>query len=236
MEVLIAFCFGLVFGSFFNVVIYRLPRGLSLIKPGSHCPNCGRRLSADELIPVFSFLLQKGRCKTCRGKIHWRYPLVEFISSLGFALFVRTNAGWTEVFASLVFFSLLIILAFIDLEHKILPNVLTLPGIGLGLMFALMGWTIPLTASVIGAVLGLTLMAGIALVSGGGLGIGDAKLMAMIGAFLGWIPVLYVLFWASVLGSITGVLYLYVTKQGRKTPIPFGPSIAAAALAYVLFL
>ena len=127
-------------------------------------------------------------------------------------------------------FSLLFLLALIDLEHKVLPNVLTVPGIVLGLVFALLGWTSFFWASVLGAAVGFLLMFLIALISRGGMGMGDVKLMAMIGAFLGWKSVFYVLFGASVLGSIGGILYLYLTKQDRKTPIPFGPSLAVAAL------
>jgi prepilin signal peptidase PulO-like enzyme (type II secretory pathway) len=224
------FVFGLVLGSFYNVVIYRVPRKLSLIKPGSSCPHCGHRLGASELVPVLSFFWQKRRCKECGGAIAWRYPLVEFVTGLSFALIAWKSSLLSELVIGLVFFSLLLILALIDLEHKLLPDVLTLPGTALGLLLALLGLTISFWSSVLGAAVGFVLMLLIALISRGGMGMGDVKLMAMIGAFMGWKAVFFVLFGASLLGSIGGILYLYITKQDRRTPIPFGPSMAVAAL------
>lgn len=238
MDVLLGlwlFLLGLVLGSFYNVVIYRLPRGLSLISPGSSCPNCKHRLRANELIPVLSFLWQRGVCKKCGTRISWRYPLIELLTGFGFlAIFWHSSQGG-ELLAGLVFFSLLLLLALIDLEHKLLLNVLTIPGVILGLLFALLGWTSPFWISVLGAVVGFLLMFAIALISRGGMGMGDVKFMAMIGAFLGWKGVFYVLFGASLVGSIGGLLYLYLTKQDRKTPIPFGPSMALAALIVYFF-
>lgn len=236
MLVILAFCFGLVFGSFFNVVVYRLPRGLSLVKPGSHCPRCGHRLSAAELVPVFSYLWLRGKCKSCGERIHWRYPFLELLTGVGFVLVAWTSSGLTDLLSGLVFFSLLLVLAFIDLDHKVLPNVLTLPGLVLGLIFSLLGWTIPIVHSLVGAVLGFGVITLIVLVSKGGMGMGDAKLMALIGSFLGWIPVFYVIFWASALGAVVTIIYLYLTKQDRKTPVPFGPFLAVAALACYLFV
>ena len=226
------FVFGLVFGSFFNVVIYRLPRGLSLVKPGSRCPHCGHELKAFELLPIFSFLWQKGRCRACKSAISWRYPVVELVTGLGFALVAWHSVAWSDYVVGLVFFSAMVVLALIDLEHKVLPNVLTLPGVALGLLFALLNWTIPLWPSLLGTLVGFGLLFAIALISRGGMGIGDAKLMALIGSFFGWKAVFYILFGAALLGSVGGLIFLYVTKQGRKTPIPFGPSLAAAALVY----
>ena len=233
MEVLLGFwlfLLGLVLGSFYNVVIYRLPRKLSLVKPGSSCPKCGHRLGVSELVPVLSFLWQKGACKECGNQIALRYPLVELASGLGFLAILWHSSSLGELFSGLVFFSLLLLLALIDLEHKLLPNVFTVSGIVFGLVFALLEWTSPFGTSVLGAGIGFLLMFLIALISRGAMGMGDVKFMAMIGAFLGWKSVFYVLFGASLLGSIGGILYLYITKQDRKTPIPFGPSMAVAAL------
>ena len=224
------FVLGLVLGSFFNVVVYRLPRKLSLIRPGSSCPHCGHRLSAGELVPIVSFLLQKGRCRECREPIAWRYPLVELVTGLGFALIALHSTSFSELVVGVVFFSLLLLLALIDFAHKLLLNVLTVPGIIIGLLFSLLGWTMPFWHSVLGAGAGFLLMFLIALISRGGMGMGDVKLMAMIGAFLGWRAVFLVLFGASVVGSIGGILYIYLTKQDRKTPIPFGPALALATL------
>jgi prepilin signal peptidase PulO-like enzyme (type II secretory pathway) len=239
VELVVALCsflFGLAFGSFLNVVIYRVPRGLSVVKPGSSCPKCGHRLGPVELVPLLSFFLQRGRCRACGERISWRYPLVEFLTGLGFAFVAWTSPAWTEFVVGCVFFSLLLVLAFIDLDHKILPNVLTLPGVVLGFAFSVLGWTGSVLDSVLGAVVGFGLITLIAVISRGGMGMGDAKLMAMIGAFSGWKAVFYVLFGASLLGSIGGIIYLYVTKQDRKTPIPFGPSLAVAAIVMYFFL
>jgi leader peptidase (prepilin peptidase)/N-methyltransferase len=224
------FCLGLVLGSFYNVVIYRLPRKMSLVKPGSSCPHCGHRLGAGELIPVLSFLWQKGRCKSCGSRISLRYPIIELTAGIGFAVTAYLSSSLPEMLVGAVFFSLLLLLAVIDLEHKVLPDALTLPGIGLGLLFALLGWTSSVLISLLGAVFGFGLMVAIALISRGGMGMGDAKMMALIGSFLGWKAILYVLFVASVVGSVCGILYLYLTQQDRKTPIPFGPCLALAAM------
>lgn len=145
-------------------------------------------------------------------------------------LWINGFALWPRIF------SLLLVLAFIDLDHKVLPNVLTLPGLVSGLIFSLLGWTIPVVHSLVGAVLGFGVITLIVLVSKGGMGMGDAKLMALIGSFLGWIPVFYVIFWASALGAVVTIIYLYLTKQDRKTPVPFGPFLAVAALAYFFFV
>ena len=232
--IILFFVFGLVFGSFYNVIVYRLPKGMSLVKPGSHCPHCGHQLTSLELVPVLSFLLQNGRCKVCKSKISWRYPVVELVTGLGFALVAWQSILWRDYLVGLVFFSLLFILALIDLEHKLLPDILTLPGIVIGLLFSLFGWTLSFWSSVLGAVVGFGLLFAIALISKGGMGMGDVKLMALIGSFLGWKAVLYVLFGGALFGSVGGLLYLYITKQGRKTPIPFGPSLALAAFLYFL--
>lgn len=231
-----AFLFGLVFGSFYNVVIYRLPRGLSLSKPRSSCPACGHELTPAELIPVLSYLSQRGLCTACLEPIAIRYPLVELVTALGFALIAWHSANLGQLIAGVVFFSFLLILALIDLEHKILPNTLTLPGLVLGLFFAFLGWTLPLPQSLLGALVGFTVIFMLALISRGGMGMGDSKLLALIGAFLGWQKVFFVLFGASFLGSIFGILYLYRTKQDRKTQIPFGPCLAIAAIVVYFWL
>lgn len=233
--VFLLFIFGLVFGSFYNVVVYRLPRKLSLVRPGSRCPHCSHELTPNELIPVVSFVVQRARCKKCGKRIAWRYPLVELLTGFGFASLGWYSSSMTELLPGLVFFSLLLVLALIDLEHKLLPNTLTLPGTALGLLFAIFGWTIPFWQSVLGAVVGFAVILVIALISRGGMGMGDVKMMALIGAFLGWKSVFYVLFGASLLGSVSGILYLYITKQDRKTQIPFGPFLSVSALVVYLF-
>ncbi len=233
MEVILAvvvFLFGLVFGSFFNVVIYRLPRSLPFGNSRSVCPLCGHQLSALELVPLASFLALRGRCSSCRAPISWRYFLVELGTGLGFLFMFLFRSSLSGFIIAVIYFSFLLVLALIDLDHKILPNVLTLSGLALGLAVSLLGFSIPFRFSVLGASVGFLLIFLIALLSRGGMGMGDAKLMALIGSFLGWQGVFFVLFLGSFFGAVGGLIYLYITKQGRKTPIPFGPSLALAAL------
>ena len=224
------FLFGLIVGSFYNVVIYRLPQGESLIYPGSSCPNCGEHLSSKELIPVLSYILQRGKCKHCKDSISWQYPLVELLTGLGFVVIGTQSSSLVNLLAGLVFFSLLLILAFIDAKHMLLPNVLTVSGLVSGLLFALFGWTVPFGHSFFGFITGGGILLAISVISKGGMGMGDVKLLAMIGSFLGPRNAMFTLFWASFMGSIWGLSFLYITKKDRKTPIPFGPFLAAAAV------
>lgn len=230
----LVFLYGLVLGSFYNVVIYRLPRKQSLAYPASSCPGCGKKLSVFELIPILSFLMQGGKCRGCRQAISYQYPLVELVTGLGFVLVGEQATGLGNLLVGLIFFSLLLVIAFIDLQHKIVPNVLSVPGIVLALGFSLVGWSITWQQSILGIVIGGLIILVISLVSRGGMGMGDMKLLAMVGGFLGPWNSLLVLFWASVFGSIFGIGYLYLTKQDWKTPIPFGPFIAGAALLVFL--
>lgn len=230
-----AFCYGLVFGSFYNVIIYRVPRGKSIIRPASSCPKCGHKLSFFELIPIISFLMQKRVCTVCKEPISWRYPLVELATGLGFAIVAWQSLTISEFIVGIVFFSLLLILGLIDLDHKILPNVLTLPGMLIGLFFALLGWTISIGQSILGLAIGFGILFLIAILSRGGMGMGDVKFLGLIGAFLGWRASLFTLFLGSFFGMIAGLVYLKQTKQGRKTHIPFGPFLSLAALLIYLF-
>ena len=174
------FCLGLVMGSFFNVVIYRLPRGMSLVKPGSHCPQCGHSLRAAELIPVGSYLWQRGTCRSCGARIHWRYPAVELLTGVGFAAIEWTSSSWTQLIVGLVFFSILVVLAFIDLEHGILPNKIPFR-IG---QVPLCDYRVdnPCDRELRGAVLRFELIVSIVLLSGRH-GHGRCKLLAVVGLF-----------------------------------------------------
>lgn len=224
------FILGLVLGSFYNVVIYRLPRGKSLIYPGSSCPSCDKRLRPIELIPVVSYIAQRGKCRACGNKISWQYPVVELTSGMGFALLAWHTASWQQLIVQLTFFSLLLVLAFIDAYHMLIPDRISIPGIVLGLVFAVIGWNVPWLDSLLGLALGGFVILVMVFVSKGGMGMGDMKLLAMVGAFLGPINTLLTLFWASVFGSLYGIVFMYVEKKDRKTPIPFGPFLAIAAL------
>jgi leader peptidase (prepilin peptidase)/N-methyltransferase len=224
---------GLALGSFFNVCIHRLPRGESLAWPGSRCPACGHALSWFENIPIVSYLALRGRCSACRAPISVRYPIVELTTGLFFVAAALTfEPGWLLA-SRLVFGSMLIVLFAIDLEHHLLPNAITLPGIVVGLAFSLV--TEPgIRSALIGAIGGYgvlwLLSATYRLVRGhDGMGMGDLKMLAMIGAFLGWKLMLMTLMLSSVLGSIVGLGVVVTGRGGLKYELPYGTFLAVAA-------
>lgn len=223
-----AFLLGLIIGSFLNVVIYRLPRRLSLANPPSTCPQCRTRLRPVELIPVLSYLILQGRCSHCRSPIPWRYPLVELLTGMAFFLLWKGRPG--AFIHEALFVSLLIMLAFIDLEHMVMPNSLTLGGMAGGILLTFFGWGVGPASSLAGAGLGLGLIAVIIWASRGGMGLGDAKLLGLIGAFLGPWGAVGALFWGSLAGGLAGVILLAGGRMKRQDPLPFGPFLALGAV------
>jgi leader peptidase (prepilin peptidase) / N-methyltransferase len=237
--VVFAAIFGSTIGSFLNVCIYRLPRRQSIVWPRSACPHCQRELAWYENLPVVGWLWLRGRCRTCRGAIAIRYPIVETLTAAMFA-----GAAWyygpsTLLVSRLVFGCALIVLFAIDLEHHLLPNAITLPGIIAGFLFSLFtepGWT----ASLIGIVFGGGLLYAIAeayyrIRHEEGLGMGDVKMLAMIGAFIGWQLTLLTLMTASLAGSVIGLGLLATGRGSMKYALPFGTFLAlGAAFAAVL--
>jgi leader peptidase (prepilin peptidase) / N-methyltransferase len=235
LQLAFAAAFGAIVGSFLNVCIYRLPLGKSIVWPASACPQCRRELSWFENIPVASFLVLRARCRTCRTAISWRYPLVEALTALFFA-FAWWYFGAGVLLASrLVFGCALIVLFAIDLEHHLLPNVITLPGIAVGLAFSSFtepGWI----ASLIGIVFGGGMLYLIAeayyrVRHEEGLGMGDVKMLAMVGAFLGWQLTLVTLMMASISGSLIGVILIATRRGTMKYALPFGTFLALGAAA-----
>ena len=226
----IAAAFGAVAGSFLNVCIYRLPLGKSVVWPASACPHCGRALSWYENVPVASFLVLHGRCRTCRAAIAVRYPVVEALTALMFG-FAWWYYGPTALLASrLVLGCALIVLFAIDLEHHLLPNAITLPGIVVGFVFSWFtepGWVESLIGIVAaGGVLFAIAEAYYRVRHEEGLGMGDVKMLAMVGAFLGWKLALLTLMMASLSGTAIG-LVLIATKRGdMKYALPFGTFLA----------
>ena len=225
---------GLAVGSFLNVCIYRLPRRESLLWPASHCTVCQRPLAWYENLPVVGWLALRGRCRTCRSPIPAMYPIVEALTA---AVFVSGYLiyGWTPLLAvRLLFACAMIVLFVIDLRHRILPNVITLPGTVLGFVFSLFlppGWI----SSLIGLLAGGGVLFGIAelyyRVRGHeGLGMGDVKMLAMIGAFLGWPLMLLTLVLASFAGSLVGMGLIASRRGGMKAALPFGTFLAVGAL------
>ncbi len=226
--------FGLAIGSFLNVCIYRLPRGESVVSPPSRCPSCGRGLRWFENVPVLGYLLVGGRCRTCRVAVSPMYPIVEAGTTFLFLL-QYWQLGWQPLLGiRLVFVAAMIALFVTDLQHRILPNVITLPGVVIGVAASLLfepGWR----ASLIGVVVG-----GGALWAVGeayfrirgeeGMGMGDVKMLAMIGAFLGWQLMLVTLLIASLAGSAFGGGMILLDRGSMKYALPLGSFLAAGAL------
>ncbi len=231
---LFAIAFGLVVGSFLNVAIYRLPRDESVAWPGSHCTSCNRALSWYENIPVVSWTVLRGRCRTCESRISVQYPIVEAVTG---ALFLAGyySFGLTPLLpVRLLFGCAMIVLFAIDLEHQILPNEITLPGIAVGFIASIFlppGWTSSLIGLLVGGLFPFLIAEVYARVRGReGMGMGDFKMLAMVGAFLGWPIVWLTLILSCVLGIVIGGVALMISKRGLATRIPFGTFIAVAAL------
>jgi leader peptidase (prepilin peptidase)/N-methyltransferase len=244
---------GLVAGSFLNVLIHRVPREESIVWPSSHCPSCQHPLGARDLVPVLSWLARHGRCRHCGAPIPARYPLVELVTgALYLALYLKFGERWALVPYGLLL-SLLVALTFIDLDHQLLPDALTLPGLGLGLAcglwatlaqqrgfpspFGVSRFHLPylfdpltLQAGLAGAAVGGGAVLLIILLSREGMGYGDAKLLAMIGAFVGWRGALGTLFLGAIAGAAVGIWLLLTKRKGRRDPIPFGPFLAFGCL------
>ena len=236
--ILLTGVYGLLIGSFLNVVVYRLPRGQSLVRPPSRCPNCGTTLKWYDNVPVLGWLFLGGRCRHCHVKFSVQYPIVEFITGALFVLIAWLTPDVALMVSRLVLVCILIVLFGIDLEHQILPNSITLPGIAIGLIFSAItppGWK----DAVIGTLLGGGVLYGIAAAYYAvrreeGLGMGDVKMLAMIGAFLGWKAVLVTLVLSSFSGALVGVALIATQRGGMRVAMPFGTFLALGALAAML--
>ncbi|KAB8042928.1 prepilin peptidase [Janthinobacterium aquaticum] len=259
---LVAALFGLMVGSFLNVVIHRIPKMMqresdnyvavesgqppphteryNLMLPHSHCSCCGHRITAMENIPVISYLLLRGKCSACKAPISMRYPLVELLTGALSALLVwHFGSGWTGL-ATLVFAWLLIAMTFIDADTQMLPDDLTFPLLWAGLLVNLNGTFVPLADAVIGAAAGYLALWSVywlfKLATGKeGMGYGDFKLLAALGAWLGWTMLPTIILLASVVGAIVGICLIVFARRGRDKPIPFGPYLAAAGMIALLY-
>ncbi|MDD2464996.1 MAG: prepilin peptidase [Desulfobulbus sp.] len=232
--------FGAVVGSFLNVVILRLPeKDTSIVFPGSHCPQCNHPLSWWENIPLLSYLLLRGKCRNCKKRISWQYPLVEAAMAV-FSLLLMQRFGVSIDFCAMfVFFAALLVIIFIDIHHQIIPDRLSLPGIAVGFFVSFFTEQVTWQQSGLGILIGGGILYLVAfgyytLTKRDGMGGGDIKLLAMIGAFLGWQSLLYVVFASSLLGSIIGIIAMISQGRGGKTRIPFGPFLAFGAMSWVL--
>ncbi|MFL6202950.1 MAG: prepilin peptidase [Thermoanaerobaculia bacterium] len=233
--------FGLIVGSYLNVLIYRLPLGMSTVTPRSRCPGCGAPIRALDNLPVLSFLLLGGRCRACGAPISWRYPLLEMATALLFAGCAVAYGLSLQALMAAVFGCLMIVLAMIDVDHMILPDRITWPGIALGFLFhALLVLRLGLPWShMLGPLFGAALGGGLPLAIYGawwlirreeGLGLGDAKMMALIGTFLEWKALLVAFFFAVLAGSVVGLVLMSRSGEGLRTRLPFGAFLALGGL------
>ncbi|MBF0588939.1 MAG: prepilin peptidase [Magnetococcales bacterium] len=236
--------YAAVVGSFLNVCIHRIPRGEGIALEPSHCPKCDAPIKWRDNIPILGWLLLLGRCRSCKAPISWRYPLVELLS-VGLALMALFRFGLTWEFAALsIFGAALLTLTMIDFEHYILPDVITYPGMVVGVALA---WLLPLgeplpsgESSLIGLVVGgggLWLFAWLfeKIAKKPGMGYGDVKLFAMIGAWLGWQALPFTIFVSALIGSVVGITWIVIAGRDRTLPIPFGPYLAMAAWLYLFW-
>ena len=234
MEKIIIVLFGLAWGSFLNVVIYRLPRGQSLAWPPSACPDCRARIKPRDNIPLLSYLLLRGKCRVCGSKISPVYPLVEAVTAACFLLLHGPFALSVHFFASGLFSSALIVLCFIDLSHQILPDEITLPGLALALVYSGFRPDLGLRQSLVGAVTGAGFLLVIysvyrVLRKKEGLGMGDVTMMLLVGAFLGWQKAFFTLLLASLVGALVGIFLMSCRKKDLQYSLPFGTFLAPAA-------
>jgi leader peptidase (prepilin peptidase)/N-methyltransferase len=235
-----AFIFGAAVGSFLNVCIFRLPAHGSILKPLSQCPHCHHPIRFYDNIPLISFIVLRRKCRDCKGAISWRYPLVELITAvLALLLFSKFYLSWNFLIF-FIFTAVLIVISFIDMDHQIIPDVLTLPGIPVFFLLGVFVVKIPWLESLIGLLVGGGVLFAIAFVyelltKREGMGGGDIKLLALIGGFLGWKSLIFVLLVSSFLGAVVGITIMIIKKQDMKYAVPFGPFLSAAAVAYLFW-
>ena len=261
MSIILIAVLGLIVGSFLNVCIVRLPRGRSIATPPSHCPRCKAGIPFYDNIPVISFLLLRAKCRSCGEPISWRYPIVELMNGLLYVWIAREFWITGEAFLLMAFCSSLIVITFIDYDHQIIPDVITLPGMLVGLSLApffmsalgdplpfhldrLLPNTGPYLTAFLNSFIGLVLGAGPLLAIGWAweklrhveaMGGGDVKLMGMVGSFLGWKSALLTIMLGALAGSVVGIALIALKRHKMEKVIPFGPFLAAGALASAFY-
>jgi len=222
---------ALLIGSFLNVVVSRLPEHRSLWRPRSACPACGALIVWHDNVPLVSFLALRGRCRSCGIRIPWRYPIVEAATGVLFAAAYVAFGPTAKFIVAALFLALLVAITAIDLERRVIPDLLSIPGTVAGLLANVATERLPLSDSVLGIVIGSGLFLAIILVRPDGMGGGDMKLGALLGAFLGWKVALLAIFLAVVVGGAVAALLMATGLRGRKDAIPFGPFLAAGGAA-----
>jgi len=229
---------GAVIGSFLNVLIFRIPEEQSIVLPSSHCPKCGHAIRVYDNIPIISYLILRGKCRDCHEKISVQYPIVEAITALiSLLLFLKFGLSF-KYLSSFIFACSLITITFIDLRHQIIPDVISLPGIPVFFLLAVFFMNLTIWESLLGILVGGGCLFAIAFLyeivtKREGMGGGDIKLLAMLGAFLGWKSLFFVLFVSSLLGAVVGVSIMITKGQDMKYAVPFGPFLSIAAVLYL---
>ena len=240
MVTVVSIVFGALIGSFLNVCISRLPKEESIVTPGSHCPQCKRPIKFYDNIPLVSYLLLRGKCRNCGNPISTQYPLVESITALmSFLLFMKFGPSLSYLLY-FAFVAGLIVITVIDLYHQIIPDVMSLPGIVVGLLGSLVIPQVTFLNSIIGVAVGGGSLFVVATLyqwvfKREGMGGGDVKLLAMIGAFLGWKAVILTILLSSLIGSITGIGIMVMKGKGFKYAIPFGPFLSLGAVIALFY-
>lgn len=245
---IIVFVFGLITGSFLNVCIYRLPRNISIILPSSRCPSCNIPIKFYDNIPIISYIFLGGKCRYCKNNISLRYPLVEFLNGILYVTTIHKFGLELHSLFYLVFCSALLVITFIDIDFQIIPDLITLPGIFLSLVagsillidpfnrISYLGWK----SSIIGSVTGFVLYTSIAFLGSKifkkeAMGGGDIKMMAMAGAVIGWKGVILTTFLGSLIGSIVGIISMFIHGREKGSLIPFGPFLAIGSIISLFY-
>jgi len=240
IEIVLISILGLIVGSFSNVCIYRIPKNESIVYPASHCPKCRSIISPKDNIPLLSYILLKGRCRNCKSKISIQYPVVELLTGLTYLIIYVIYGLSIQTLIYIILSSALIIIAFIDLNEQIIPDVISLPGIVIGFILSFFVPYISFINSASGVVVGggIILVIGLAgsvIFKKEAMGGGDVKLAAMIGAFLGWRYIIVSLFLGFFLGALTGIILIMAKIKKREDAIPFGPFIALGSIITLLW-
>jgi leader peptidase (prepilin peptidase) / N-methyltransferase len=240
MILIFVFLIGAIVGSFLNVCIYRLPRHESIVFPASHCPHCGKPIKFYDNIPLLSYVILRGKCRNCKQNISGRYPIIETISGLlAIAIVIKYGLTLHSLLLLLLVFSLIIV-TFVDLDFQIIPDILSIPGIMAGIGASFFMPTISWIDSILGILAGGGFLFIIAvaykwLTNRDGMGGGDIKLLAMVGAWLGWKAIPFILLISSFIGALIGSISLLLAKKSLRYKIPFGPFISIAAVIYLFF-
>lgn len=236
----VSFIFGTMVGSFLNVCIFRLPTHQSVVTPSSHCPSCKHPIAFYDNIPIISFIILRGKCRKCKTPISYQYPLVELLAGFLSLIFMIQHGLSLNYFVYFIFSAALLAITVIDIKHQIIPDSISLPGIGVGLLISLLVPQLTFLDSLIGTVLGggsLLLVAGVyyLFTKNVGMGLGDVKLLAMMGAFLGWRSILFIIMVGSFSGALLGIAMMLIQKKDRRYAIPFGPFLSLGALSYLMY-